>query len=190
MFEGWDEFYLLVGGAAGALIGLLFVVVTLTTNIDRGRASRGASLYMTPTVFHLAAVLAVGAVSLAPRTPPLIQLAVIGAIGLWGLVYALWAAVGINRFRAPETPHWTDGFCYGLIPAGLYGVLLGAVAGRSALVVGAAMLALLAMAIRNAWDLVTWLAPMKEVPPAQAAPSAPPTSPMPGPSSSSTVARD
>ena len=29
MFEGWDNFYLVTGGAAGALIGLMFVVATL-----------------------------------------------------------------------------------------------------------------------------------------------------------------
>jgi hypothetical protein len=29
MFSGWDSFFLLIGGAAGAMIGLLFVVASL-----------------------------------------------------------------------------------------------------------------------------------------------------------------
>ena len=35
--------------AAAGLIGLLFVVVTLTAGFDHAQASRGAKLYMTPT---------------------------------------------------------------------------------------------------------------------------------------------
>jgi len=30
MFQHWDSYYLLLGSAAGALIGLLFVVATLS----------------------------------------------------------------------------------------------------------------------------------------------------------------
>ena len=32
LFSQWDSFYLIVGGAAGALIGLQFVVLTLIAN--------------------------------------------------------------------------------------------------------------------------------------------------------------
>ena len=48
MFRGWDNYYFMIGSAGAGLIGLLFVVVTLTQGIDRDRALRGASLYMTP----------------------------------------------------------------------------------------------------------------------------------------------
>ena len=69
MFEGWSDFYLLVASAAGALIGLLFVVVTLTAGREAQSTERGASLYMTPIVFHLATVLLGGAVAMAPGMP-------------------------------------------------------------------------------------------------------------------------
>ena len=35
MFEGWENFYLIVGPSAAALIGLMFVVVTLTAGRER-----------------------------------------------------------------------------------------------------------------------------------------------------------
>jgi hypothetical protein len=38
MFEDWGEFYLVVGGAAAVLIGLIFVVITL---MPRPPAVRG-----------------------------------------------------------------------------------------------------------------------------------------------------
>ena len=41
MFEGWDSFYLLVGGGAGALIGTMFVVATLTAGLAPERRAHG-----------------------------------------------------------------------------------------------------------------------------------------------------
>jgi len=42
IFRDWQNYYLLVGSAAGALIGLMFVVTTLTAGLDANRVSRGA----------------------------------------------------------------------------------------------------------------------------------------------------
>jgi hypothetical protein len=41
MLEGWKDYFLLVGSAAAALIGLLFVVVTLTAGRELGTVERG-----------------------------------------------------------------------------------------------------------------------------------------------------
>jgi len=38
MFEGWDNYFVLLGTASAGLIGLLFVVITLTSNFERSRA--------------------------------------------------------------------------------------------------------------------------------------------------------
>ena len=60
MFEGWDNYFVLTGTAAGGLIGLLFVVVTLTAGFERSRALRGSEIYMTPNLVHFAVVLVAG----------------------------------------------------------------------------------------------------------------------------------
>jgi formate/nitrite transporter FocA (FNT family) len=57
MPDGWENYYLLIGSAAGALIGLMFVVVTLTAGRDRDQSERGKHLYTSPIVWHLAVVL-------------------------------------------------------------------------------------------------------------------------------------
>ena len=44
MFRDWENYYLLIGSAARALIGLMFVVTTLTAGIDASRVSRGAKV--------------------------------------------------------------------------------------------------------------------------------------------------
>jgi formate/nitrite transporter FocA (FNT family) len=63
MFHDWENYYLLIGAAAGALIGLVFVVTTLTAGLDASRVSRGAKVYITPIVFHFSVVLIVSAIS-------------------------------------------------------------------------------------------------------------------------------
>ena len=66
MFEGWENFYLIVGPSAGALIGLMFVVVTLTAGRDRQQTERGKHLYTSPIVWHLAVVLVLSGAAVAP----------------------------------------------------------------------------------------------------------------------------
>ena len=164
MFRDWDSYFLLIGGSSGALISLLFVVVTLTSGLDGRRAARGASIYMTPTVIRLGVVLSLSAVALAPGLPGLIACRIIAATAGAGLIYMVITGV---RMRNPiaEAPHWSDPWCYAVIPGLLYLAL-----GATALIAGAGtwlteraialtILVLMLIAIRNAWDLVTWLAP-------------------------------
>ena len=51
--SGWENFYVIVGSSAGALIGLQFVVMTLIANmpITRDDAQAG-NTFTTPTVVH------------------------------------------------------------------------------------------------------------------------------------------
>jgi hypothetical protein len=166
MFEGWDSFYLLIGGAAGALIGLLFVVATLTGNVGREQATRGAQVYMTPTVFHFAMVLVTSALTAVPHLPQRAAASIVGAFGVLGLVYAANVSWMIRTKRVTaDAPHWTDIWCYGVVPTVLYLAMVAAAWtletskawGPDA--VAAVTLGLLLIGIRNAWDLVTWLAP-------------------------------
>ena len=168
MFYGWDNFFYMMGSAAAALIGLLFVVVTLTAGFERSQALRGASLYMTPTALHFAVVLSIAAVALAPRVPTAVTAGLFAAAALVGLGHALWACIGIRSLRpGASPPHWTDFWCYGATPFALYLGLLGSAyalwAGQPWAVhaIAVLLLALLLCGVRNAWDLVTWMAPKR-----------------------------
>ena len=70
MFDGWGDFYFLTGSAAGGLIGLLFVVMTLTSNMERSTVLVGTSLYTSPVLLHFALVLVLSAAALAPAFTP------------------------------------------------------------------------------------------------------------------------
>jgi hypothetical protein len=170
MFNGWENFFYLTGSAAASLIGLLFVVITLTAGFERSQAMRGASLYMTPTALHFAIVLSVAAIALAPRVPVVAVSGLFVVAALLGLSHAVRSCVGILNLRPGATPpHWTDFWCYGAVPAGLYLGLIGSAyavwTGRPWAVhaLAVVLLGLLLSGLRNAWDLVTWIAPKRMV---------------------------
>jgi hypothetical protein len=164
MFEGWDSFFLLVGGAAGAMIGLLFVVASLPSGLERQNRLRGTSLYMSPLVFHLAVVVVISGAALAPRLTPQAIASVVGLCALTGLIHLGVVTWALGAGKGP-VPHWSDIWCYGVAPLVAYAAMAAvAVATASGLAwaaeaVGVAVLILLLIAVRNAWDLVTWLAP-------------------------------
>lgn len=169
MFRGWENFYLLVGSAAGALIGLLFVVVTLTAGSERARIQRGQALYMTPTVVHFAAVLSIAALAMVPGVAPGVVGGLLITTGLAGGVYG---GVTAWRIQAGGSEHWSDVWFYGCLPATAYLALAGCgggvlmAAGPATYAVAALGLTLLFIGVRNAWDLVTWLAPRRSADPA------------------------
>jgi hypothetical protein len=179
MFEGWDGYFALTGAASGGLIGLLFVVITLTAGagFDRERAMRASEVYMTPNLVHFAVVLVASALALAPRIPTRVDAVILAWVALSGLWNAVRTCLGIAAFsRTDSPPHWSDMPLYGLLPGVLYVVLIGVavmvwVASPLApFALAALAMGLVLLAIRNAWDLITWMAPGR--PPPQAPPAA------------------
>ncbi len=169
MPQGWDNFYYLIGSASGGLIGLMFVVVTLTSSGDRSTMLRAAGLYLTPVLVNFAMVLAMSAVALAPGLPGRVRGAAFGVMTLLGLFYAARACLGIARPRnANNPPHASDLWCYGVGPTALYGALAVVTAltfwtraNWAPTAMAGLLLTLLLLSLRNAWDLITWLAPTR-----------------------------
>src|SRR5207244_1064746 len=116
MFEGWDSFYLMIGGASGGLIGLLFVVATLTSGLEQSSITRGTQIYTSPTVFHLGVVLVVSAMTMVPHLSTPVVGTILAACAALGLTYAGAVALQIRARKVPEPPHWTDFWCYGVAP--------------------------------------------------------------------------
>ena len=167
MFEVWGEFYLMAGSSAAVLIGLIFVVVTLMHDQPRSTVLAGARLYMGPVVLQVSFVLVLSAAALAKGVTPGAMALIAAVVAVWGLVRAVQSVRGIRGRQAgiEEAPHWTDQWFYGLVPGTLY-ALLGAVAWAfwaarewAPQALAALITAMLLNAIRNEWDLVTWLAP-------------------------------
>ena len=165
MFVGWGNYFFLVGSAAAALIGLMFIVVTLTAGRDRSELEPGKKLYTSPIVWHLGVVLLVSGGALAPDLPPRWFAALSAVIAAGGAIYSIRVAVGIVRAQLAENYSGFDMWWYGIAPAIAYCALGVSAAylmnGRTAAVGGSAgsIMALLLISIHNEWDLVTFLAP-------------------------------
>jgi hypothetical protein len=166
MFEGWENYYLMVGSSAGALIGLMFVVVTLTAGRGRSETERGKRLYTSPIVWHLAVILALSGAAAVPNVSPKLFAVMAGGLALLGVGMGVRSAVGIARTPGAPDAAGFDIFWYGLAPAIVYaglaasafGVLRGSAWGTTAL--AADLMALLLVSIHAEWDLVTYLAPI------------------------------
>jgi len=159
---GWENFYVIVGSSAGALIGLQFVVITLIADMPmaRGVAQAGAA-FVTPTIVHFGSVLLLAAVLCSPWHGLGVAGVLWGLIGLCGTVYE---AVVAWRMRAQTAyqPEREDWLFHALLPFAAYAALVGSAFAargyaREALFgVGAAALLLLFVGIHNAWDSVTY----------------------------------
>lgn len=153
----WDSFYVIVGSAAGALIGLQFVVMTLMAVRPPERVAEAGPIFATPTIIHFSSVLLLSALLRVPW-PSFTPLAVLwGLLGLAGVIYMLVIARAMNRQAAYE-PVFEDWLFHALLPLLAY-VILGIAAldagahERDALFgVGSASLLLLFVGIHNAWD--------------------------------------
>jgi len=165
MFDGWQAFYQMTGGAAATLTGLLFIVASLTTGRQVSVTSAGVRLFTTPTVFHLVSVLVISALMLAPDGEGRSQSAIITVWSAGGLVYSVGRTVGLARLE--KHSHWSDIWWYGFAPMACFLALAAASitaclrAPHAAYYVALCLTAQLVVAVRNAWDLVTWLAPRR-----------------------------
>ncbi|HEU0027546.1 MAG TPA: hypothetical protein VFQ25_10555 [Ktedonobacterales bacterium] len=159
----WANFYVIVGSSAGALTGLTFVVVTLMPGRRMQGASWGMAAFTTPTVAHFGAAL-LGAAILSAPWPALWQAALL--LGLCGASGIAYCAVIARRMRRQVSyqPLVEDWLWFAVVPLVAYATLL-----LMALLLpsnptpalfgfGATLLLLLFTGIRNAWDLVTFIA--------------------------------
>ena len=157
----WDSFYVIVGSAAGALIGLQFVVMTLiAVDPPKGVAEAGAA-FSTPTVVHFTAVLMLSALVRIPWGSIEPASVLFGLIGLIGTVYMLSIArrMGIQQVYKPVLEDWAFHAVLTLLAYVVLAVSAYAASSdtRDALFgVGGAALLLLFVGIHNAWDAVAY----------------------------------
>jgi hypothetical protein len=167
----WQNFYVVLGSAAGGLTGLQFVAMALVAEIplaenetDTGDDTNAA--FATPSIIHFSTALFLAAVFVMPWhgvTPAAI---VWGLAGVAGIVYTLLTGLRLKRQSAYK-PILEDWFFRIWLPLAAYAALAVAaplthVALRLSLfAVAAAALALLFIGIHNAWDNVTYIVFMK-----------------------------
>jgi len=158
----WDSFYVIVGSAAVALIGLQFVVLTLLAqkSLDKDTAQAGAA-FATPTIVHFSVVLFLSALLMAPWQTITLPLAMIILAGFGGMVY-IGVVIFRMRHQGSYRPGPEDWLFHSLLPFIAYAVLAAspfiAVSYPAEIFfgIGGAVLLLLFIGIHNAWDNVAY----------------------------------
>ncbi|HTA43469.1 MAG TPA: hypothetical protein VK789_13530 [Bryobacteraceae bacterium] len=158
----WQNFYVIMGSSAGALIGLQFVVLSLIANRRTVRVDpQAGGAFSTPTIIHFCAVLTIAAMLCAPWEVIDVPTVLCGVLGLAGAVYAVLVTRRLRRQTAYKL-EFEDWLFHALLPLLAYALLIvSAIVARSRVYealfgVGAAVLLLLLIGIHNAWDAVTY----------------------------------
>jgi hypothetical protein len=162
VLAGWENFYVIVGSSAGALIGLQFVVMTLLADRPAGPGqAKAGSAFATPNIIHFGAVLLLSAVISAPWQSIGIPAILWGLMGLIGIVYAT-VVTWRMRTQTVYKPVFEDWLCHALLPVTAYTTMTASAAAalsypRGAMFgIGIAALLLLFVGIHNSWDAVTF----------------------------------
>jgi hypothetical protein len=167
LLAGWENFYVILGSAAAALIGLTFVIIALLSDSRRAHPA-GMQVYITPTIVHFGTVLALAAFMSVPRQTVLSVSAGLGVCGFGATLYTVVIANNMRRFSIRYVPVREDWIWHVFLPAFDYATLL-AVAFliwyrlQAALYcIAAALTLLLFIGIHNAFDVAVSVTVQKQ----------------------------
>jgi fatty acid desaturase len=159
-FPEWETFYVIIGSSAGALTGLMFVVIALIADV---RSSvRQIDAFGTPTVVHFSAVLLLSGILSAPWPAMSAARLALGVFGAAGVVYMLVVLRRAHR-QTGYKPVLEDWLFHTALPLVAYAAVLAAAVGLPwrppslLFLIGGAAVLLLFIGIHNAWDTVTYI---------------------------------
>ena len=163
----WSNFYVMTGSSAAALTGLMFVVITLITGRARTDGLKDSiAAFSTPTVMSFAAALFVSGALIAPWHSLAHAGALVALIGLSGVGYMLRVMYRTRQLTV-YTADLEDWIWYTILPLGTYGgiaasaIALAVIPALALFALAGGVALLIFIGIRNAWDVVTYIATMQ-----------------------------
>jgi hypothetical protein len=158
----WQNFYVIAGSSAGALIGLQFVVLALIASSLRSpETAQAGAVFASPAIVHFTTVLVLAGTLCAPwPSLPAVAIA-LGTLALAGVAYSVQITLRMRRLSVYK-PEFEDWLFHAVLPLAAYSGLIAAAClvshqARPALFgVAASTLLLLLIGIHNAWDTVTY----------------------------------
>jgi hypothetical protein len=156
--DAWHDVFVVLGTTAAALVGLVFVAVSVGVTVKQPR--KGLAELTGQTVINFTLALVACLIALSP-VDLRISGAVLLALATLGLGSALWFWWQMHLIDGYE-PVKTDWLFYGLLPVVDYVLLsiaaasLIAVAGSAIDILAAVLALLIVLCIRNSYDLTIW----------------------------------
>jgi modulator of FtsH protease len=165
MLTSWQTFYFTVGGAAAALLGLMFVALSLGMPLINEQGKVGMKLFATPSVVYFVSALLLSCVMLIPSPEPPVLAVMLLLGGAAGLVRTIPFVIGlIGVALRNQDFNLGDWLAQVIAPVASYALIVLAAIGFAVeqpswafagLWIGAVLL--LACAIANTWSLVVWV---------------------------------
>src|SRR4051794_31942815 len=115
ILKAWESFYVIVGSAAGALVGLQFITLTLFATRPVANIADANKAFSSPTIVHFSAVLLLSAWICAPWDNLAAAATGWGLLGVCGLVYNAVVGIRMKRQKVYE-PVPGDWFTYLVLP--------------------------------------------------------------------------
>jgi hypothetical protein len=168
--SAWSTFYVTMATAAATLTGLVFVVITLVRDAPSVQPNEeGLATFTTPIVIHFCSALFISAVFIIPwRTYGGVAV-LVGVCGIYGAVYVSRVIFRTMRLSGDTyVPDAEDWIWYNCVPLLAYlSILGGAIALphvplQALFAIAGGVLLLLFASIRNSWDVVTYLAIIRD----------------------------
>jgi hypothetical protein len=163
--RNWQNFYFMTGGAAGGLMGLMFVALSLGTHLINDKTRANMRVFVAPSIFYFVSALLISCVMLVPNYSPVLLALTLFVGGMVGISQAVPTArrlITIAR-EYGDFDHADWAFQITL-PVVVYLLLMvggGCFAfGQWDVGFGAVWLSdifLLLIAIANTWSLVIWI---------------------------------
>jgi len=170
LLAAWSTFYFMIASSAAALTGLMFVVISLVTGQERTDATQdGIAAFTTPTVMHFAAALLVSGILIMPWRSLVHAGIVVAVIGLYGVAQILRVMDRTRRLTG-YTADLEDWMWFTILPLGAYvaisagAIALATVPMQAMFTLAGGVMLLIFIGIRNAWDVVTYIATRRAKP--------------------------
>lgn len=161
----WQTFYTLTGTAAATLIGLLFVAVSIGSNLPLKQVTDSLQTFVTPTLVYYFQALLVSCVAVMPlQSPPLFGIVwlILGGINIVLALQVFWRIRVVHQDDAIDLGHWLW-HCFLPLGTGILfvviasGFLLNVKSPLTLLGLAITELLCLTIGLRNTWVLMIWL---------------------------------
>jgi hypothetical protein len=157
------DFYAVIGGASATLVALIFVAASIGAGVFTREHQAGIRSFLSPTVVHFTAVLVICLLASIPTATWAMLGALLGCVGAIGLVYSGWVWRRMMKHGIVASIDNVDRLWYALLPLPAYLMVIAAGLSlwrQSAFGLGllaSALILLLLIGIRNAWDMTVWI---------------------------------
>ena len=163
--QPWHDFYLLNGGAAATLSGLLFIAVTFGANLVKKETISTARAFIDPALLHFIQVLVIAGLMVMPVMTWTAVGSLLLAVAAFRIAGLGWVFVRLRRaHRENQDLEIVDWLLYIALPLVAYAFLVASAAGflmkRPVAFSGLAVvtLSLMLIGIQAAWELIVWIA--------------------------------